>query len=101
MATRRAARLALRVAGWLLTPLIVIVAAAIGAAIGLVVARLLPPTTGLVTAFAFGLAAAIVVLYLWIRLLLQRPAIRHVLDLMPDGLPDTPTTEHLMHPDAQ
>ena len=99
MPASRAARLILRVAGWLLTPLILIAAAAIGASIGLLVALLLPVNVGVGVTVGGALVAAIVALILWARLLRARPALRRALDVTPEGAPDTRLIDALIHPD--
>lgn len=93
MAVHRAVRLMLRATGWVLTPLILVAAAAIGAAVGLLVAAPLSLNAGVAATLACALAGATVVLVLWVRLLRRRPEIRKALDLTPSGLPETPLTD--------
>jgi uncharacterized membrane protein YeaQ/YmgE (transglycosylase-associated protein family) len=96
VAVHRAVRLLLRATGWVLTPLILIVAAAIGATIGLLIATPLSLSAGIAATLSCALAGAIVVLILWVRLLRRRPGIREALDLTPSGLPETPLTDPAM-----
>jgi hypothetical protein len=97
---RRVARLFLRLAGWVLTPLVLITAAAIGATLGLFIApEFSSATNGLVLTGALALAAAIVGLILWVRLLRQHPQLRHTLEMTVQGTPDSPVVQRLIHPD--
>jgi hypothetical protein len=96
---RRIARLFFRVAGWLLTPLVLVCAAAIGATIGLMVAPTLSPNAGLGLTAGMSLVAAIAGLVLWIRLLRQHPRLRHTLEMTVEGVPESSLVERLIHPD--
>lgn len=96
----RVARLLLRLAGWVLTPLVLITAAAIGATLGLLIApQFSSATHGLLLTGALALAAAIIGLILWVRLLRDHPRLRHTLEIAVDGTPDSPVVQHLIHPD--
>ncbi len=99
MAARHAVRLMLRVTGWVLTPLILITAAGIGAAAGLLIATPLPLNAGIAATLTCAVAAAIVALVLWVRLLRRRPELREALDLTPAGLPETTLTDPALHVD--
>lgn len=97
---RRVARLVFRVAGWLLTPLVVVTAAAIGATIGLVVApTLTSANAALALTVSFSLISAIAGLVLWARVLREHPDLRHTLELTAQGAPDSPLVQRLIHPD--
>ena len=96
---RRVARLFFRVAGWLLTPLVLVSAAGIGATIGLMVAPTLSPNAGLGLTAGLSLAAAIAGLVLWIRLLRTHPGLRHTLEITVEGVPESALVQRLIHPD--
>ncbi len=97
---RRVARLFLRLAGWLMTPLVLITAAAIGATLGLWIApQFSSATHGLLLAAALALAAAVGGLILWVRLLRDHPQLRHTLEITVEGTPDSPMVQRLIHPD--
>jgi ABC-type enterochelin transport system permease subunit len=98
--SRRAARLLFRVAGWLLTPLVLVCAAGIGATIGLLIAPRLSPNAGLALTVACALIGAIAGLILWMRLLRDSPELRHTFAMTEAGLPESELVEHLVHPDA-
>ena len=95
----RGARLVFRVAGWLLTPLVLITFSAIGAAIGLLVAPRLPPGAGLVLTIVFAFASAVTGLVLWARLLRRSPELRETFAVTAEGIPDSPLIDALVHPD--
>ncbi|HEY3934615.1 MAG TPA: hypothetical protein VGL65_08345 [Gemmatimonadales bacterium] len=95
---RGAARLVVRVAGWLLTPLILIIAAAIGAVVGLVATTSLSPNAALGVTVVLALVAAAIALRLWTRLLKERPMLRHTLAMTTEGIPETELVERLVHP---
>ena len=97
----RVARILLRVAGWLLTPLVLIAAAAIGATIGLVVAPRFSPNVALVLTILLSLGAAIAGLVLWAGLLRERPELRERLAVTAAGVPDPEVINKLVHPDQQ
>lgn len=98
---RRLTRLLLRLAGWLLTPLVLTTAAAIGATIGLLLAPHFSSTlTSLVVTAVMALAAAIGGLILWVRLLREHPQLRHTLELAVDGSSESPLMQRLIHPDG-
>lgn len=93
----RAARLLLRIAGWLLTPFAVIVAAAIGATIGAMVAPVLSPTTGLLVTGLAALAGAIVGLWGWIRMVRGSPDLQQALAVTAEGVPRPEAVDALLH----
>lgn len=97
----RLLRLLLRIAGWLLTPLVLILAAAIGATIGLLVAPTFSTaTTGFIAVGVLALLAAIAGLFGWVHLLREHPELRHTLEMSTDGTPVSPLVQRLIHPDA-
>lgn len=97
---RRLVRLLLRIAGWLLTPLVLVSAAGIGAMVGVIIApRLGSANTALIVTVALALVAAIAGLILWARLLRQHPELRHTLEMTAHGAPDSPIVQRLIHPD--
>lgn len=94
----RAARLVLRVAGWLLTPVVLAITAAIGATIGAMAAPKLS-STGAIVVMAFGgLVGALLGLLAWERLLGRSPELRAVLALTPEGIPEQQAVEELLDP---
>lgn len=96
----RLVRLLLRMAGWLLTPLVLITAAAIGATIGLIVApRFASANAGLILTISLAIVAAIIGLVLWARMLREHPRLRHTLEMTAHGAPDSPIVQRLIHPD--
>jgi hypothetical protein len=96
---RRAVRLLFRIAGWLLTPLVLICAAGVGATVGLVVAPRFSPNGGLAVTVILALFAAIAGLVGWVRLLRRSPELRHAFAVTEEGLPESKLVEHLVHPD--
>jgi zinc transporter ZupT len=97
---RRAARLLLRAAGWLLTPLVLVCAAAVGATIGLLLAPRFSPNTALALTVALALIAVVAGLVLWVRLLRRSPELRQTFAVTEAGLPQSDLVEQLVHPDA-
>lgn len=96
----RVMRMLLRLAGWLLTPLVIVVAAAIGATTGLLVApQFSSANTGVVVTLALALLAASLGLVFWARILREHPGLRHRLELTAHGAPDSPLVQRLIHPD--
>jgi hypothetical protein len=96
---RRVARLFFRAAGWLLTPLVLLTAAGIGATIGRLVAPTLSPNAALGVTAGLSLLAAIAGLVLWMRLLRTHPGLRHTLEMTAQGVPESSVVERLIHPD--
>lgn len=84
---QRIARLLFRIGGWLLTPIVTILGAGIGATIGAVVAPRLSPGGGLLASAISGLVGAALTLWLWVRLLRGSPELRGVLHVTPEGVP--------------
>ncbi len=83
----QAARLLVRAAGWLLTPIATIVAAALGALVGASLSARLSPVGGLAVSSVGGLIGATVGLTLWLRLLRRSPELRDVLAVTTEGVP--------------
>lgn len=89
-------RFLVRSAGWLLTPLVTLAAAALGAWAITLVAPAVGPTTGVILVAIGGLVGAIAGFWLWLRLLSHSPELRHVLAVTPEGVPtDEAITEVL------
>lgn len=97
----RVARVLLRVVGWVLTPLVLICAAAIGATIGLVVAPRFSPMVALIVTAVLALAAAIAGLMLWIELLREHPELRESLAVNAEGIPEAEVVQRLVHPEGE
>lgn len=97
--TARVARYVLRGAGWLLTPIVLITAAAIGATVGTLIAPQLSPNAGLILTVALALIAALAGLYGWVRLLQHSPELRRTFAVTDHGLPDSPLVDKLIHPE--
>lgn len=83
----RLLRLVFRLGGWLMTPVVTILAAALGATIGAMVAPRLSPLTGVIVALVSGVIAAALGLWLWSRLLRRSPELRDVLQVTAEGVP--------------
>ena len=83
----RVARILLHTAGWLLTPVVTILAASIGATIGTLVALRLSPTSGVIVVSIGGLIGAAGGLWIWLRLLRRSPELQEVLAVTPEGVP--------------
>jgi hypothetical protein len=83
----RVARILLHGAGWLLTPIVTILAASIGATIAALVAPRFSPTNGVILAGIGGVLGASFGLWLWLRFLRGSPELRDVLAVTPEGVP--------------
>lgn len=92
----RAARLLLRLAGWLLTPVVLTVTAAIGATIAAMVAPRFSTTHSLIVMALGGLAGALLGLLAWERLLGRSPELRAALAVTPEGIPEAMVVEELL-----
>jgi|CXWL01.1.fsa_nt_gi hypothetical protein len=84
---RRVVHVVVRLAGWLLTPLVLIVAAFLGATVVAMVAPVLSTTLAVALVALAGLASAAVGLWLWIRLLRGSPVLQEALAVTPEGVP--------------
>jgi hypothetical protein len=84
----RALRVLARILGWLLTPLVALAASFLGATFA---ATLLAndddPRRALILSFAGAAIFAVVVAWLWLRLLRHAPQVREALSLDEEGLP--------------
>lgn len=83
----RLAQLLLRLVGWVLTPLVVIAAATLGATAGALPAPRLGIRTGVIVAAAGGLIGATVGFWGWLQLLSRSRGLRHVLHVTSEGVP--------------
>ena len=92
----RALRLLLRLAGWLLTPVVLTIAAALGATIGAVVASRIVPKGALIVMAVCALFSALVGLLAWERLLRSSPGLRAALAVTPEGVPEPRVVEALI-----
>ena len=82
------ARVLVRIAGWLLTPLVAWAASFIGATLGAWISGGADsPTTTLAVTAAFGLVFALVSAWAWLRLLRRSPKLQQSLEVAPDGTP--------------
>lgn len=83
--------LALRIVGWLLTPLVAWAASFLGAwLVLLTVGTAGSPRTVIVTALGAALLAGVVALLLWRKVLKRFPRLRHTLQVSTAGLPVMP-----------
>ena len=97
---RRLVRLLLRMTGWLLTPLVLVLAAGVGASTGLLLApQFSSANTGVIVTVALALVFASLGLVFWSRILRQHPGLRHSLELTAQGAPESPIVQRLIHPD--
>ena len=95
----RVARILLHAAGWLLTPIVTILAASIGATIGAVVALKLTPMGGVIVALIGGVIGAAGGLWLWLRLLQRSPELQEVLAVTPEGVPTEESIDEMLGED--
>lgn len=81
-------RALVRIAGWLLTPLVAWAASFLGAWIGAGISAGAASTrTVLIVTIAFGGVFALVGAWAWLRLLRRSPQLQHTLEVAPDGTP--------------
>lgn len=83
----RLAQLLLRLVGWIMTPLVVIAAAALGATVAALPAPRLGIRTGLIVAAIGGLIGASLGFWGWLQLLSRSPELRDVLHVTSEGVP--------------
>lgn len=84
---QRILRLILHLGGWILTPLVAVLAAALGATLTLFVSQSFSTKTALVVATIGGLLGATTGMWLWLRFLRRSPVVRDVLAITPEGVP--------------
>ena len=84
---RRVVRVVVRLAGWLLTPLVLTLAAFLGATIMAMVAPVVSTAVAMALVTLAGLTSAAVGLWLWIRLLKGSPVLQEALAVTPEGVP--------------
>lgn len=96
----RAARVLVRVAGWLVTPVAALIAAALGATIAAVVAPRFSPMTGVWIMAGGGLVGAIAGLWAWLRLLRGSPQLQEALAVTPEGVPRQDAIDEIMTGEA-
>ena len=83
-------RALVRIAGWLLTPLVAWAASFIGAIVGASIAKGVDsPGTGLVITVVCGAIAGLGTLGVVIHYLRRSPRLRHALHVTEDAIPDT------------
>lgn len=92
----RAARILLRLAGWLITPVVLTVTAAVGATITALVAPRLSTTAALVTMAFGGLAGALIGLLGWEKLLGRSPELRAALAVTAEGVPEPEAVDEVI-----
>lgn len=93
---KRAARLLVRIAGWLVTPIAATLTAALGATLATILAPTVSPMTGIGIATAGGLAGAVIGLALWIRVVRGSPQLQEALAMTPDGAPRPEAIDELI-----
>lgn len=93
---KRAARLLIRIAGWLVTPIAATFTAALGATLASILAPTVSPMTGVAITTAGGLAGAVVGLALWIRVVRGSPQLQEALAMTPDGSPRPEAIDELI-----
>lgn len=98
---KRAARLLIRIAGWLVTPIAATLTAALGATLAAILAPTVSPMTGVAIATGGGLAGALIGLALWVRVLRGSPELQEALAMTPDGAPRPEAIDELISGDAE
>jgi hypothetical protein len=96
---RRIVRRVFRLAGWLMTPMVIVAAAGAGAFLLALVAPRFSITVGLALVGVAGLVGAIVGLLLWMKLLRQSPELRQALAVTSDGVPEGKAVEEMFELD--
>jgi hypothetical protein len=95
------ARLLIRIIGWALTPLVLILAAALGATLAAVVAPGLSVTAALAVMGVGGLIGALAGSWGWFRLLGRSRRLRHALGVTPEGVPTDAALAEVIGPEHQ
>jgi hypothetical protein len=85
----------LRVAGWLMTPIVILAAAGAGAFLLALVAPRFSVTLGLVVVAVAGLLGGIAGFSLWVRVLSRSPELRQALAVTSGGVPEAKAVEEL------
>lgn len=93
---RRVARVVIRIAGWLVTPIAATIAAAVGATIASLFAPTVSPMNGLLVTAAGALVGTVVGLALWLRLVRGSPQLQEALAMTPEGVPRADAVEELL-----
>lgn len=88
----RLARLFLRFAGWVLTPLVVLATAGLGATVLATVAPRVSVRAGLILTGLGGLVGATIGFWGWMRLLARSRELRDVLHVTAEGVPSDDVT---------
>lgn len=96
---RRVVWRVLRVAGWLMTPVVIIGAAGVGAYLAALVAPRFATVVGLAVVVVAGLVGATLGLGLWMKALRQSPELRHALAVTAEGVPEGAAVGELFQPD--
>jgi hypothetical protein len=95
------ARLLIRIIGWALTPLVLILAAALGATITAFAVSGFSVTAPLVVMGIGGLSGAIAGSWGWFRLLGRSRRLRHALGVTPEGVPTEAAIAEVIGPEHQ
>jgi hypothetical protein len=92
-------RVLARIFGWLLTPLVALAASFLGATgASALLAEDANPRRALILSLALAAIFAVVVSWLWLRLLRRSPQMREALSLDAEGLPTGDIFEHASAP---
>lgn len=92
-----AVRFIFRLIGWLLTPLVVLTTATLGATLGFLITREWPANLGLLSfALICGLLGALLGALAWTRLLRRSPQLREALAVTASGLPEAERVQEMI-----
>jgi uncharacterized membrane protein YebE (DUF533 family) len=95
----RIVRRVFRLAGWLMTPMVIFAAGGAGAFLLALLAPKFSITAGLVLVGGAAILGAIAGLLLWMKLLRQNPELRHVLAVTSEGVPEGKAVEEMFELD--
>ncbi len=95
----RIVRRVLRLAGWLMTPMVILAAAGAGAFLLALAAPKFSITVGLGLIGAAGLLGAIAGLLFWMKILRRSPELRQALAVTSDGVPEGKAIEEMFELD--